>query len=389
VDVNLFSPEVTANPFDLYDELRSIGRPVKHEVFGFWMVGTHEQASSILKDTTGFSSEAMGNIGRVGEAFAKESMSAADPPEHHRLRGVVQRAFTPRAVSDLGDFTEELVKEALSGIDPGQPFDLFDVLAAPLPLRVIARMMGVSREHEDAFRVAASDLVVGNSMMASPEQATAAEEGGQFLRHFFSELIPSRQAEPADDLVSRLIAANEDDTLADSELLAACVFFLFAGMETTTNLITNAALALIQHPDERSRLVADPGLMALATDEFLRFCGPPQAVLRTATADADVAGSPIAKGDQVIVLLGCANRDEQVFDRADQLVVDRDPNPHLAFSFGPHYCLGASLAKLETKIAVQRLLERAPTFALATPDEPLGYRPGFFLRSLERLDLVL
>jgi cytochrome P450 len=316
-------------------------------------------------------------------------MSAADPPEHHRLRSVVQRAFTPRAVTDLGDFTETLVKEALAGIDPGQPFDLFDVLAAPLPLRVIARMMGVSREHEDAFRVAANDLVVGNSMMASPEQATAAEAGGQFLRQFFSDLIPSRRAEPADDLVSRLIAANEDDTLADNELLAACVFFLFAGMETTTNLITTAALALIQHPGERSRLVANPELMTLATEELLRFCGPPQAVLRTATADTDIAGSPIAKGDQVIVLLGCANRDESVFDRADQLVVDRDPNPHVAFSFGPHYCLGANLAKLEAKIAIERLLERAPTLALANPDEPLEYRPGFFIRSLEHLELVL
>jgi cytochrome P450 len=388
MDFNLFSPELTANPYDLYDTLRSIGHPVKHDTLGFWMVGNYEQATAILRDPGTFSSEAMGSIGRVGEAFARESMSAADPPEHHRLRSVVQRAFTPRAIAELGDLVEQLVKDTLAEIDPGQPFDLIDAIAAPLPLGVIAQMMGVSREHEAAFRTAANDLVVGNSVLATPEQAAAAEEGSRYLRQYFSELIPQRRAQPADDLVSRLIAANEDNRLADNELLAACVFFLFAGIETTTGLIANAALALSQNPEEQARLVANPELMTPAVEEFLRFCGPPQAVLRSATTEVDVAGSSIAKGDFVMVLIGCANRDESVFQRADRLVVDRNPNPHIAFSFGPHFCLGANLARLETKIVIQRLLQCAPAFRLAEPDQPLAYRPGFFLRSLERLNLV-
>jgi cytochrome P450 len=134
--------------------------------------------------------------------------------------------------------------------------------------------------------------------------------------------------------------------------------------------------------------MADPSLMAHAIEEFLRFCSPPQAMLRTATEDVDIAGASIAKGDQVIVLIGSADRDEEVFPDADQLIVDRDPNPHLAFSFGPHYCLGANLAKLEGRIALTHLLEQAPGFRLADPDQPPTYRPGFFLRSVERLDLV-
>jgi cytochrome P450 len=388
MDLNLFSPEVVNDPYPIYQQLREIGQPVKNGIFGFWMVATHEQVTEVLKDPAHFSSEAMGNIGRVGEAFAKESMSAADPPEHHRLRGVVQRAFTPRAVNDLGDFTETLSKELLSSIEPGEPFDLLTTMADTLPLRVISRMLGVAGADEDDFRKWASDLVVGNGILATPEQAEAAMAGSASLRAYFAELIPERRAHPGEDLISGLIAANENHTLAENELLAACVFFLFAGMETTTNLITNAALALTEFPDEHRRLMSDPSLMPTAVEEFLRFCSPPQANLRTATADVIIAGSEIGKGDAVLVLLGCADRDESVFPKADQLLLDRNPNPHVAFSQGPHYCLGANLARLEVRIALSHLLERAPEFRLARPDEPLAYRPGFFIRSVERLDLV-
>jgi len=134
--------------------------------------------------------------------------------------------------------------------------------------------------------------------------------------------------------------------------------------------------------------MAEPSLMPSAVEELLRYCSPPQAVLRTATEDTDIAGSTISKSEQVIVMIGCADRDEEVFPRADQLILDRDPNPHVAFSFGPHYCLGASLARLEVRIALTHLLERAPGFRRANPAEPLAYRPGFFIRSVERLDLV-
>lgn len=388
MELNLFSPEIMNDPYPTYRELRAVGQPVKNDVFGFWMVATHEQATAVLRDPGRFSSEAMGNIGRVGEAFAKESMAAADPPEHHRLRSVVQRAFTPKAVNSLHAYAEMLSKELLADIEPGKPFDLLSTMADTLPLRVISRMMGVAGADEDAFRHSANALVVGNGILASPEQAEAAVDASKSLRNYFSELIPARRADPGDDLVSGLIKANENDTLADNELLAACVFFLFAGMETTTNLITNAALALTEFPEQHARLMAEPSLMPSAVEELLRYCSPPQAVLRTATEDTDIAGSTISKSEQVIVMIGCADRDEEVFPRADQLILDRDPNPHVAFSFGPHYCLGASLARLEVRIALTHLLERAPGFRRANPAEPLAYRPGFFIRSVERLDLV-
>jgi cytochrome P450 len=388
VELNLFSPEIMNDPYPTYRELRAVGQPVKNDLFGFWMVATHEQATAVLRDPGRFSSEAMGNIGRVGEAFAKESMAAADPPEHHRLRNVVQRAFTPKAVNNLHAYAEMLSKELLADIECGKPFDLLSTMADTLPLRVISRMMGVAGGDEDAFRHSANALVVGNGILASPEQAEAAVEAGESLREYFSELIPARRAHPGDDLVSGLIQANENDTLADNELLATCVFFLFAGMETTTNLITNAALALTEFPEQHARLMAEPSLMPSAVEELLRYCSPPQAVLRTATEDVDIAGITIPKSDHVIVMIGCADRDEEIFPQADQLILDRDPNPHVAFSFGPHYCLGASLARLEVRIALAHLLERAPHFRRANPDEPLVYRPGFFIRSVERLDLV-
>src|SRR6202048_771062 len=157
------------------------------------MVGTHEHATAVLRDPGRFSSAAMGNIGRVGEAFAKESMSAADPPEHHRLRNVVQRAFTPRAVNNLHEYTEMLSKELLADIEPGEPFDLLSTMADTLPLRVISRMMGVAGADEAAFRKWASDLVVGNGVLATPEQADAAETGGASLRAYFAELLPERR----------------------------------------------------------------------------------------------------------------------------------------------------------------------------------------------------
>ncbi|HEY2089671.1 MAG TPA: cytochrome P450 [Mycobacterium sp.] len=388
MEFNLFSQEIVDDPYPWYRELRGIGQPVKNDLFGFWMVGTHEHVTTVLRDPGRFSSEAMGNIGRVGEAFAKESMSAADPPEHHRLRNVVQRAFTPKAVNNLHAYTEMLSKELLADIEPGKPFDLLSTMADTLPLRVISRMMGVAGADEDAFRHSANALVVGNGILASPEQAEAAVDAGKALRKYFSELIPARRADPGDDLVSGLIKANENDTLGDNELLATCVFFLFAGMETTTNLITNAALALTEFPEQHARLIAEPSLMPSAIEELLRYCSPPQAVLRTATEDVEIAGQTISKSDNVIVLIGCADRDDEVFPRADQLILDRDPNPHVAFSFGPHYCLGASLARLQVRIALAHLLERAPGFRRANLAEQLAYRPGFFIRSVERLDLV-
>jgi cytochrome P450 len=250
-------------------------------------------------------------------------------------------------------------------------------------------MMGVSSAEERDFRRWAGDLVVGNSITSTAEQAERALEATSSLRAYFSDLIAERRVRPTDDLVSRLVEANENDTLADNELLASCILLLFAGLETTTGLIVNAAVALIEHPEQRAQLVTDPALMTSALEEFLRFAGPPQAALRTATEDLKLGGAQIAQGEHLIILVGSANRDEEVFPYADQLVLERDPNPHVAFSFGPHYCLGANLARLETRIALAGLLERAPTFERADPTKVLAYRPGFFIRSLERLDLAI
>jgi pimeloyl-[acyl-carrier protein] synthase len=388
VDVDLFDPEVRNDPFPLYRRLRALGQPVKDDALGFWMVATHAQVTQVLKDPGRFTSAGKADIGRVGEAFVRDSMGGADPPDHHRLRSVVQRAFTPRAVSDIADYAESLVKELLSTVEPGQPFDLVETLAEPLPSRVIAKMMGVPAARERDFRQWASDLVLGNSITASTQDAERADAAIASLRAYFSELIAERRLEPADDLIGRMVEANANSELAHHELLASCILLLFGGLETTTGLIANAALALIEHPEQRARLLAEPELMTPAIEELLRYAGPPQASLRSTTEDVELGGAHIPRGDHVLVLFGSANRDETVFPDEDQLLLDRAPNPHVAFALGPHFCLGAAVARLEVRAALRGLLDRAPDLELADPHQPASYRPGFFLRSLERLDLV-
>ena len=226
MELNIFSPELIEDPYPTYGELRAAGRPVKNDLFGFWMVATHPQVTAVLRDPGRFSSAAMGNIGRVGEAFARDSMAAADPPDHARLRNVVQRAFTPKAVNSLQSYTETLAKELLADIEPGKPFDLLTTMADTLPLRVISRMMGVAGADENAFRRWTSDLVVGNGIFASQELADAAVAGTESLRKYFAGIIRERHQDRGDDLVSGLVKANEDGTLTETELVATCIFFL-------------------------------------------------------------------------------------------------------------------------------------------------------------------
>jgi cytochrome P450 len=313
-------------------------------------------------------------------------MLIMDPPDHTRVRKLVNKAFTPKRIAALRGHIEEIVRELADAALAKGRFDLIHDIAEPLPAVVIAELLGVPPADHRQFREWSSALIAG---IAAPSPA-AREAGSAAARSLFGYLantIAARRREPRDDLISAMIHAQEErDALTDAELLATSNLLLLAGHETTTNLIGNGTLALLRDRDQWRRLCADPGLLPSAVEELLRFDGPVQATVRVALEDVAIDGHTIPQGALVLVNLGAANHDPAVFDRPDQLDIARDPNPHVAFGFGTHFCLGAPLARLEAELAFATLTRRFPGLTLVH-DEPV-YRPNPVLRGLARLEVA-
>jgi cytochrome P450 len=390
MQVNLFGPEVSADPYSFFEAARSEGPVVRNDNLGFWMVTDHAEAVEVLRSPAVFSSSAMRHLGSVGAAMAANSMSAADPPEHGRLRSVVQRAFTPRAVAQFGPRVAALADGVLDPLGPGDVLDAVNDLSYLVSITVIADLLGVSGGDRQVFQQWSDELLAGGNLLCPPNVQEKAEKAAGELSQYFREQIADRRDHPTDgDLLGRLVAANEDDTLTETEMIASCILLLFAGHETTTKLIGNSIHVLTQFPGERRRLVGDPTLMGTAVEEFLRFVGPPQGQLRSVMEDTVLAGTALTAGDIVLVLPGCANRDPKEFADPNVLDVGRDPNRHIQFGHGAHFCLGASLARLETSVTLTRLLAKGPNYQLDRPDDPLEYAPVFFMRGLTRLDIRL
>lgn len=386
MDVNLFASEVQTDLAAVYQALRDEGPIVWNELLGMWMATQHAENVQALREPKLFSAKANADIGRAASAFIVDGMSSADPPDHARLRTPVRSAFTVRAVAELEARVIELVDEMLKPLEDGQEFDVIADFAAPLPGAVITAMMGVPVSDRAMFTSWADDLVAGNSMVASPEQADRAVVAGQALRNYFADMIEVRRKAPADDLITNFIEANAGGELNESELLSNCVHLLFGGMETMTNYIGNALLALSEEPNERKRLVDDPGLMPTAVEELFRLVGPPQAMLRAVVDDTEFGGRRLAAEDRIVLLIGCANRDERVFNDPNRLELGRSVNPHLAFGSGVHFCLGAAVARLEARHALMGVLRRAPEYQVTTAE--LRWRDGFFIRGLKELSII-
>jgi cytochrome P450 len=390
MQVDLLSAELIANPFPFYEEARRQGPVVRNDTLGFWMITDHAEAMTVLRDPVRFSSSPMGAaLGVVGATMAASSMASADPPEHARLRGVVQRAFIPRAIALLEPMMANLVDGTLRSLGRGEVLDAVNDLSYPLSISVIAELLGVSAADRDAFKEWSDDLLLGGRMNPSGHEKEAAEKGAAALADYFREQIEDRRRHPTDrDLVGRLVAANENASMSDDELLASCILLLFAGNETTTKLIGNSILCLAQHPLQRQCVAEEPTLLNGAVEELVRFMGPPQAEFRLALEDVALGEAKICAGELMMVLLGCANRDPKHFPNPDQFDVTRSPNDHIGFSHGIHFCLGASLARLETRVVLSRLLGDYPTYRLARPDEPPRYADSFFMRGLTGLEIV-
>jgi cytochrome P450 len=399
---DLSDPVMFSDPFPRYASLRTsspLSRVKSRQLVrgrGGYLLTRYDDVLMVHTDKR-FSSDIVNNS-RAGTMIKylprmlrllTDSMVFKDDPDHKRLRGLVSRAFTPKMVEQMAGDIETIVERLVDDLAAKGRVDLIDEFATPLPLAVISDMLGVSDADRDAFHASAKRFI--DSSSAGPVQLLAALPTAQRMLRLFERLAEQRRVEPDDHLISALVRANDDgDQLSDQEVLAMIFLLLLAGHDTTANLIGNGTLALLDHPDQLARLREQPELIDLAVEELLRFTSPVTCgAARIALEDVDVAGGTIPRGSQVLGMIISANRDESVFADPDTLDVGRDPNRHLAFAFGAHYCLGNQLARLEGRIALNALIQRFERIELAVPRTELRYKSTQSLRGLRSLPLVL
>lgn len=388
--LNPFSPELIPDPYPAYERLRSEG-PTYFSPVGTWVLSRYADVLTVLRDPRfgrggfGYNVDAMFGPGPIADSFSKW-MLFLNPPDHTRLRVLVTKAFTPRAVEGLRRHIQEIVDSLLDPVQDVGKMDVIADLAYPLPVMVICELLGVPAGDRERFNEWSYDVARTLDVFATPdpEILTRGNEAVRGLTQYFRELVAARRRAPRDDLLSALVAAEEEgDKLSEDELLATCVMIFFAGHETTVNLIGNGMLALLRHPGQLERLRADPGLIQSAVEELLRYDGPVQRTGRITHGDVEVGGVSIPQGQRVAAFLGAANRDPAYFPEPDRLDVARANNHHLSLGGGIHYCLGAPLARLEAQIAINTLLGRMPNLTLET-DTP-AWRQTAVLRGLREL----
>jgi cytochrome P450 len=384
--MNFFSEDVRRNPYPVYDRLRSAS-PVFHDPHSdFWMVFDYEGVTRALNDLDTFSSRAAPSGGG-----ALDWLIFFDPPRHTKLRALIQRAFTPRSVAALEPRIRELSRDLLDRTIERGEMDLAADLAVPLPMMVIAEMLGIPAADRPRFRDW-NDVVLGMiyTISGGAEAARAVGEFGAAtaeIRAYLTGLLAERRAAPRDDLLTRLAEAEVDGArLTEQEILSFFQLLLVAGSETTTNLINNAVLCFLENPDQLARLRAAPDLLPSAIEEVLRYRSPLQTVFRLTRREVEMRGQVIPAGKLVLAMVGSANRDPRQFPDPNRFDITRDPNPHIGFGHGIHFCLGAPLARLESRIALGDFLERVKGFEL-TSDQPWEPRPAFHVHGPTHLRL--
>ncbi len=374
------------DPYPAFDELRAAGRPLWHEDLGLWLAFGHADADAVLRD------RALGRVYRPREPgdewdtfnwLHADSILDSEPPKHTRLRSLVAKAFARGHVERLRPRVRELAEGLLDrAAEMAGGFDVLADYAEPLPVMVIAELLGVPEADRHLLRPWSQAIVKMYEYDRTAEQEALAKVAAAEFAAYVSELASARRAAPGDDLVSHLALVEDgSERLSERELVATCVLLLNAGHEASVNAFGNGMVALFRSPSELARLRSDPWALAeTAVEEFLRFDSPLQLFERTAKRDLAVRGVRVAEGEKIAALLGSANRDPSVFDRAGAMVVGRDQNPHIGFGSGIHFCLGAPLARLELQTSLPLLVERFPKLALA--EEPV-LRGTFVLRGYE------
>lgn len=359
-----FDADIIDDPYPTYRLLRDEAPVFRAEDSCSWMLTRHHDVATALLDHHSYSSASGIFPTPPGSSFVEwflPMMITMDPPRHDQLRALVSRAFTPRRIAALNDGIEDLADRLCEQLDQGaESADFVKDYAGVLPAMVIADLLGVPREDRDQFRQWSTALIQSNPARRDSGAGLAAAAA---VYAYFADFLADRRRAPREDLMSALVAADIDGKqLTDDELLGFCLLLLIAGHETTTNLLSNAIVVLADHPESRHRLAADPSLVGATVEELLRYDSPVQGLARTLTCDITLHGTKMATGDSVLLLFGSANRDERVFTDPDAFHIDRRPEHQVAFGRGIHFCLGASLARMEARIALGAFVVRVPNW---------------------------
>jgi len=398
LDLNLNGPKAVSNPYPIYDQLRNQDPVHWSESDNYWYITRYADLTSLIRDermsSARFRAVASGLPEEVQQKLSaligavSSWMLMSDPPSHTRMRGLVNKAFTPRIIENMRERIQTLVDGMLDKVQENGRMDVIADLAIPLPATVIADMLGVPDEDQPQFKKWSDDIAAGllgsESVGTQAERYPIAQKSFLELSDYFRGIVEELRGHPQDNLLSALVEAEEaGDKLTEGELFANCVLLMFAGHETTTNLIGNGTLALLQDPKQMQMLQNNGELIGSAVEELLRFDSPVQKLGRLATADIEIGGKVIKAGELVFLCYGAANRDPEQFSNPGQLDITRSDNRHVAFAQGIHYCLGASLARLEGQITINTLLNRMPDIKLESED--LERKPSTVLRGLKAL----
>jgi len=379
------------NPYSFYQPLRMSPPPILRFFIPIAVVSRYSDVLATLRDQTRFSSIPVRNrmTTETVEVFGDApSIVSSDPPVHTRLRKLVNRDFTPRTIRELEPRIRALTSALLDEVAQKRNFDLVTDFAIPLPVRIIASIIGIPGERYETFKRWSDTLMELTSLPPGTPMADSIRVNLTEMRAYFAEEIERRRRHPGADLMSSLVSAHEDtEMLSAGELMQFLVMLLIAGNETTTNLIGNGMLALQDHPDQMKLLRRDPTLLPRAIDEMLRYDSPVQSVFRTAKEEVEIGGTTVEKGAGIFLMIGSANRDLAKFENADVFDVTRQENDHLSFGEGIHYCLGAPLARLEAAVAFGAMLDRFPQLRLDA-DPKLEYKTSFFVRGLKSLPMI-
>ena len=393
-----FDPEIMANPYPLYQQLREHAPVHWSPGFDNWLITRYSDVVSRARDPRLSSARMATFLSQLPESsredvlplarMASASLAFSDPPDHTRRRGLVNRAFTPRVAESMRPRIQAIVDELLAQVRDGERFDLIADFAFPLPAIVIAEVVGVPPEDRARLKQWSDNMIAFAGNRFIRDRAMVAQRNQLEFRDYVNNIVAQRRLEPKDDLISSLIAIeDEGDVLDEDEMVALIISFLVGGHETTTNLIANGMLALLRHPDQMQKLRDDPSLIGTAVEELLRYDSPVQRINRVATEDVEVGGELIGKGQFVLLMLGAANRDPAQFPDPDRLDITRQSNRHVSFGYGIHFCVGAPLARVEGQVAINSIVRRFPRLSLEG-DEVLEYEKNVAFRALKSLPLT-